>query len=393
LLLRIRSLTPPVLLSLRNTFRNKARLTFTLVTLTLSGAMFIGVFSTRASLSSQIDQVARYLDFDAAIGVPRGSIRTTVEREAHRIPGVAVVESFAVETATLEFVGETESEELELFGVPYDAKTIDPLMIDGRWLQADEIQGVVVNEDLTGVEPSVRVGSEITIKVGPKEQAFIVVGVVSKHLSGPRVYMTPMMFGRMTNRYNQVDTVRVRLNPDQLSGPAFQDQLGEQLEMRFENAGISTSTSITHYAIFGDFTDVFDIILIVLLIMAALLAVVGGLGLTGTLSINVLERTREIGVMRAVGASNQSVRGVILIEGVVVGFISWVLGALLSGPAGWALAGAVVTAILNADLSYQYSFPGLLIWLAVVGLIGVIASLGPAERAASLTVREVLDYE
>jgi putative ABC transport system permease protein len=355
--------------------------------------MFIGVFSTRASLASQIDQVARYLNFDAAIAVPRGSMRMTVEREAHRIPGVTVVESFSVETATLQFDGETESEELELLGVPYDAKTIDPLLIDGRWLRADEVQGVVVNEDLTGVEATVTVGSEITIKTGLKEQDFVVVGIVSKHLSGPRVYMTPPMFGRLTNRFNQVDTVRVRFNSEQLSSPALQDQLGEQLETRFENSGVSSSQSTTHYAIFGDFTDVFDIILIVLIIMAALLAVVGGLGLTGTLSINVLERTREIGVMRAVGASNRSVRGVILIEGVVVGFVSWVLGALLSGPAGWALAGAVVTAILNADLSYQYSFPGLLIWLAVVGLIGVVASLGPAERAASLTVREVLDYE
>jgi putative ABC transport system permease protein len=70
-----------------------------------------------------------------------------------------------------------------------------------------------------------------------------------------------------------------------------------------------------------------------------------------------------------------------------------VLGALLSGPAGLALAAAIVTAILKADLSYQYSYPGLLIWLVVIGAIGVMASLGPAERAASLTVREVLDYE
>jgi putative ABC transport system permease protein len=169
--------------------------------------------------------------------------------------------------------------------------------------------------------------------------------------------------------------------------------LGKQLETRFEHAGISRSDSTTHYAIFGDFTDVFDIVLIVLIIMAVLLAIVGGLGLTGTLSINVLERTREIGVLRAVGASNISVRGVILIEGVVIGFVSWVLGALFSAPVGIALAAAIVTAILNADLSYQYSYPGLVLWLIVIAVIGVVASLGPAERAASLTVREVLDYE
>ncbi|MCK5635312.1 MAG: ABC transporter permease, partial [Anaerolineales bacterium] len=138
---------------------------------------------------------------------------------------------------------------------------------------------------------------------------------------------------------------------------------------------------------------VFDLILVVLMIMAALLALVGGLGLTGTLGINVLERTREIGVLRAVGASNTSVRQVIVIEGVVVGLISWVLGALLSGPSGRALAGAVVNAVMQADLSYTYSFAGLLLWLVVLGFIAVFSSLAPARRAARLTVREVLDYE
>jgi putative ABC transport system permease protein len=393
LLVRIRKLTPPIIFSLRNTFRNKARLTFTLVTLTLSGAMFISVFSTRASLSQQIAEIARYLDFDAAIAVPRGSMRATVEREARRIPGVEVVESWSRDTATIQYGGERESEELEVIGLPHDALTIDPIMVEGRWLAEGESQGVVINEDLTGVESSIELGSELTLKVGTKEQPFTVVGIASKHLSGSRVYMTPTMFGRLTNRYNQADSVRIRLDTDELSNPIAQDRAGNQLETRFENAGISRSESTTHYAIFGDFTDVFDIVLVVLIIMAVLLAIVGGLGLTGTLSINVLERTREIGVLRAVGASNHAVRGVILMEGMVIGFVSWVLGALLSGPAGLALAAAIVTAILKADLSYQYSYPGLLIWLVVIGAIGVMASLGPAERAASLTVREVLDYE
>ncbi len=393
LLVQLRTLTTPVMLSLRNTFRNKARLTFTLVTLTLSGAMFIGVFSTRASLASQIDEIGRYLNFDAAIGVPRGSNQATVEREARRIDGAQVVESWTSDMAIIQYANGQESEELEVIGLPANAQTIDPLLVEGRWLTTDETYGIVINEDLTGSESTIGLGSEIKLSTGTRERTYTVVGIASKHLSGPRVYMTPAMFGRLTNRYNQADTVRVRLQVNRISDPATQDDFGAELETRFEHAGISNSNSVTHYAIFGDFTDVFDIILYVLIIMAALLAIVGGLGLTGTLSINVLERTREIGVLRAVGASNQAVRSVILIEGVVVGLVSWVLGAVVSGPAGRALAGAVVQAILKADLNYQYSFPGLLIWLLVIGLIGVVASLGPAQRAASLTVREVLDYE
>jgi len=198
------------------------------------------------------------------------------------------------------------------------------------------------------------IGSEITLKIGNRERTYQVVGVTSKHLSGSRVYMEYGSFGQLTNRPNQVDTIRVRGNLETIGSNAEQDLIAFQLENRFENASLSKSSSITRHAIFGDFTDVFDLILVVLMIMAGLLALVGGLGLTG---------------------------------------ISWVLGALLSGPSGRALAGAVVNAVMQADLIYTYSFTGLLLWLVVVGLIAVFSSLAPARSAVRLTVREVLDYE
>ncbi len=60
---------------------------------------------------------------------------------------------------------------------------------------------------------------------------------------------------------------------------------------------------------------------------------VGGLGLAGTMSMNVLERTREIGVMRAVGASDGAVLRVILVEGLLMAGLSWFLAIFLAVPA------------------------------------------------------------
>jgi putative ABC transport system permease protein len=111
------------------------------------------------------------------------------------------------------------------------------------------------------------------------------------------------------------------------------------------------------------------------------------------MGMNVLERTREIGVLRAVGASNLSVRQVVVIEGVVVGLLSWILGGILSGPSSWALAGAVINTTLETGLRLRYSFSGLFIWLVIVLLIGVFSSLAPARSATRLKVRDVLDYE
>jgi putative ABC transport system permease protein len=392
-LMRLKGLTPPVLLALRNTFRNKARLGFTLTTLTLAGAMFVAVFSTRASLSSQLDQIGRYVRFDVALGLPPNSNAYTAEREARRLPGVTIIETWAYASGVLVRQDGSESQQIELVGLkPADA-TIDPWMIQGRWLLPSDTHGVVVNNDLLRHEAVIGIGDSINLKVGNLTRTFKVVGITSNNLSGPRIYMNTLTFEKLTDRYNQADMLRLRASAQGISSRAIQDSLAKQVETRFTNAGLSQATSITNHAIFGDFTKVFDLILVVLMIMAALLAVVGGLGLTGSLGINVLERTREIGVLRAVGASNLAVRKVIVIEGVAVGLLSWILGALVSGPVGRALSGAVITAVMTANLSFKYSFPGLFIWLGVVGLIGVFASLAPARRAASLTVREVLDYE
>jgi putative ABC transport system permease protein len=200
-------------------------------------------------------------------------------------------------------------------------------------------------------------------------------------------------FNKATGRTNQADMIRVRLDATHLGSPAEQEHVAASLEERFQNAGLSKSSSQTQHEIFSFFTGPFDIILMVLIVMACLLAVVGGLSLTGTMGMNVMERTREIGVLRAVGANNSAVRQVVVIEGVVVSLMSWLFAAAASGPAGLALAGAVVDAVFKAQVNFQYSFEGLGIWLVLIVMIGILSSLAPARNAARLTVREVLDYE
>lgn len=393
LLMKLKGLSPPVLLSLRNTFRRKSRLVFTLVTLTLAGAMFISVFSTRASLTQQIQDIGRYFTFDVALSVPGGTGKLTAVREALRVPGVEVAEGWANANGVILHDDGGESKAIEVVGIPYDAITIDPILLAGRWLQKGDVQHIVVNDDLLESESGLSVGSYVRLKVGDVERWYTVVGIASKHLSGPRVYMPIQEFWRLTGRHNQVDVVRVRASAARNSDVITQNAIAAALEERYKNAGLSNLKSTTRNAIFADFTQVFDIILIVLVIMAVVLSIVGGLGLSGVMGLNVLERTREIGVLRAIGASNASIFKLVIVEGVTVALMSWASGAVLSVPSGLALAAAVIHAVLRADLNFRYSYVGLAIWLAIVVLIGIFSSLAPARSAARLTVREVLEYE
>jgi putative ABC transport system permease protein len=137
----------------------------------------------------------------------------------------------------------------------------------------------------------------------------------------------------------------------------------------------------------------FTLVVGFLLLMALLLAAVGGLGLTTTMSINILERVREIGVLRAIGASNLAVRRIVLLEGIVIGILSWLVGTALSVPVSAFMSDQVGLALISVPLTYHYSLLAAAAWFFVLQLVAVVASLGPARNAVRLTVREVLAYE
>jgi putative ABC transport system permease protein len=124
-----------------------------------------------------------------------------------------------------------------------------------------------------------------------------------------------------------------------------------------------------------------------------LIAVVGGLGLTSTMSLNVMERTREIGVMRAIGASDVDIQMIVIVEGLVLGLLSWALGVALSIPITYVLDYGVGVSIFQSPLIVMFSWTGSFAWLLGMLVLATLASALPAWRASRLAVRETLVYE
>ena len=130
-----------------------------------------------------------------------------------------------------------------------------------------------------------------------------------------------------------------------------------------------------------------------LLVMALLTAFVGSIGLTGTMGMNVLERTREIGVMRAIGAVDFEIIKSVVIEGVMIGLITWVLAIALSFPISELLLDIIIQAMMGSAMDVVFTPLGIYIWLGVVIALSFFASILPARNAARLTINEVLAYE
>ena len=130
-----------------------------------------------------------------------------------------------------------------------------------------------------------------------------------------------------------------------------------------------------------------------MLAMAVLAALVGSVGLMSTMSINVVERGREIGVMRAIGATSVTIVGIFIAEGVLVGVLSWLIAVPLSYPGALAFNNLVSSALFQIPLDFDYSIGGVVLWLVIVVVLSALASLWPALSATQVSVREALAYE
>jgi len=122
------------------------------------------------------------------------------------------------------------------------------------------------------------------------------------------------------------------------------------------------------------------------------MALVGTLALTSTMSMNVMERTREIGVMRAIGATPRIIIRLLLTESLLFGFLSLFFAFGLSLIMSYGLGQWLGTMAFRSPLGLTLSFPGLLMWLGIVILGSIGATIYPAKRAIQLPTREALAY-
>ncbi|MBI1881943.1 MAG: FtsX-like permease family protein [Chloroflexi bacterium] len=194
-----------------------------------------------------------------------------------------------------------------------------------------------------------------------------------------------------TKQYNEGTRLLVRTTSQD---PATVEKIYTRLKNLYEDREmeIITFEASTIHQDREEAVSQFSITTTMLLALAIIVAVVGGISLMGALSIGVVERTREIGVMRAIGARSRTIMGMFVMEGVLQGLLSWLLSVPLSFALARLLANALGQIMFDANLDYQYNYPAVLIWLVIILVISTLASIVPARNATRISVRESLAY-
>lgn len=387
---KVLSLSRPIRISMRNTIRRKVRLTLTLFTLTLGGAIFIAVLSVHTSLLATLDEALTYWNYDVEIDFDHSHRIKEIERMALAVPGVVDAESWIGNTARRMRDDGNEGPNIYVMGTPADTTMIQPTLLEGRWLLPDDENAIVVNTEVIKEEPDIKVGDDITLTIEGREDTWHVVGIVKGVMTGRIAYTNYPYFARYVRYIGRSGGVQLVAENH---APEFQEQLALRVKDYFDSLGLQVQETETTASIRENIEYQFNIIVFFLAFMAVLIALVGCLGLMGTMSINVIERTREIGVMRAVGASDGDVMKIVIVEGLVIGLISWLIGVMLGWPIGKLLSDSVGLAFMEAKLTYQFAFGGAILWLGIIIFLAALASLLPAWNASRLSVKDVLAYE
>lgn len=389
----VRWISRPILLSFRNTFRKKGRLILTIFTLTIAGAVFIGVFNVRASMNNVMDQLMQHFMGDVTVNFSQPYNLRKVERDLMVVPGITGIEGWGGTSAEILDQEDDLVTGLTIVTPPDDTQLLDPEIVAGRWLLPSEEKALVVSDTIYDFYPDLQPGDTLMIEVGSdRAEPWEVVGVYAfvSMLGNPMAYANFDYVAEKINMPNQAMSYRIITDSD--SGELLQTLI-QDIDAQLENKGYAVQSIQAGDIMRESSGTAVNTLIIFLMTMAILTAFVGSIGLMGTMSINVLERTREIGVMRTIGAVDGVVMQSVIIEGLVIGLITWVIAIVLSYPISSVLLNIISQAMAGASFALVITPLGTFVWLGVVVILSIVASVMPARNAARLTINEVLAYE
>jgi putative ABC transport system permease protein len=400
LLAKARNLSRLLLITISNTFRHKRRVILLQIALVLSGLMFMSVIAVRDSVNYTVrDVIFAILNADITMVFDRPQRITHIEDLTMQYPGIKAVEMWGFAAPKIRPMGQPASEDDEdafMLGVPLPTRLYGYQIRAGRWLNPDDSYAIVLNQKLAK-DVGVGVGDWVTIKYEEKkERDFQVVGLVFDPVLTTSANVPREILLHDLDNVGRASSVWIQV---QNQDPKTQVTLAENLRNYYDDNhikvspqrgvfGMGDSTYETATKIIGQF----DFLVILLAIMSVIIGAVGSIALSGALSLSVMERRREIGVMRAIGASSWTIARLFIGEGLILGWLSWLIAFPLSLPAGQGMVKALGAAF-QIDLTYNYTPVGAILWLVIITFLSILASWLPARGASGISVRESLAYQ
>lgn len=391
LLAGVGGVTRPVLLAIRNSIRRRMRFVLTCATLTCAAMLFMVALDVRSSMTRTFDRLFAAQRYDLTLYLEEMYPVTTIDRALRDVPGILTSENWSATEGWIAQqgkAGETDENHFSVIAMPPDSKLLIPVMAHGRGLQAGDTRAIVLNPTMAAHNPRMKVGDEVRLHIGSADATWRIAGICREPMLPPSiVYVSLSALG--PSHSGMANVVQIALTNSK--GTSL-EQARAQIDPRLEREGIHVSGARSKVEFRGA-VDAHVLMIYVFLVLASfIIGGVGGLGLVTTMSINILERRREIGILRAIGAAPNVIFAIVIGEAVTVAVIAWAAAVVLAWPLGAGLD-AMIGRLLHGGFDFSLAPLGMVVCLAASVILGVLASLIAANAAARLTVREALSYE
>jgi putative ABC transport system permease protein len=384
-----RFISAPQILAFRNAFRKKGRLVLTLCTLTLTGTTIISVASIYASMQKTKEQSLQYTKYDFQLELERPVSAKKLETVIQRVRGVKKAEFWGLVSGTYSKRNGLKSGDIMIIAPKTATKMIDPKIIEGTWLTAKDKNSIVLDTNILRTDSHIKVGDTVDFIINNKRKPLKVAGFARKAAGEVLSYINPE-----TLKSFQLDDANILINIT-AKPPSWQDKekVAREIKEQLNTEGINVA-KIKRTKDFQQGLEIrFNIELLLLSVFAVLITCVAVVGLMGNISLNVLERKREIGILRSIGATDKSLFSLVVSESMVIGLAGWAGAIMLSFPISRSLCNEVGYSLFQTPLDFHYSYSSMWEWFILSCFIAIAASIFPAWSVAKTEIREVLAYE
>jgi len=379
----------PVLLSLRNALRRKRRFFLNAAILSVAGALFVSVvtsmISIQTTLSNNLDSWKFDYHYITNTVYEDGDLDTIIAN----IPNVTSYENWGSSRGMLlrdngEMLGS-----YPILSPQNKSAMIEPEMLEGRWITDEDTNQIVVSHKFFLSESGYKIGDTLTMQIGNQVQDFTIVGSM-KDFGTTTVYMSENGYRQYIPAENRLSNIKLNLD---IAGrrktvyKAVEAELKEQGVLILQSQSKTDLNAIAsgHYAV----------TLQTFLFIICMLVIVSGFGLAATMNVQTSERTKEIGIMKAMGATKKQISKIVTSESILIALISWGVSVLLGIPLGILSVYVFGNIILETPLQFNVLslMTSYVIWLVLTFAVGYYASRSCAKRAANMSVKESLAFE
>jgi putative ABC transport system permease protein len=371
-----------VQLGARNLFRRRTRALLTLLALALSGAAFLAIQTTSASFNNVLDNsLATYhADIWAMLNNPVPADKV--------VPLVARVRGVdQIYPGTMTFPT-TKWGSVEIFA-PVSGGYRQQVL-QGRWLTTADTNAVVVNESIAQ-KTGLGVGDWISFHSDVNSAQWHIVGIA-------RDYGNPTALGVMLAPLTEINAFRHwptnyvdhLLITSTSSRQSEIDNLSKRVDDLLSQNGMDAMV-MTSAQESADSQSAFLVLYVLFYSVVAIVALVGAIGLFNSLAMGVVERRREIGILRSMGATGRKVAQVFLAEGIGLGVVGWLTAIVIGIPAAYGFVALLSEEVLRVP--FDFNPMSLVVMFGFIVVVAALASVGPVSAASRVKIASTLRYE